>query len=68
MVRRRRTHEEEGQSTSEIVRDQQRGGAADNGGRKTPYEAPLLKRLGNIAEVTQGVHVGNLPDNTVSSL
>jgi hypothetical protein len=54
VVRYRHTHEEEGWPTSEISREQEYGGSADNRDRKTVYETPVLKRLGSIAEVTQG--------------
>lgn len=39
---------------SEISRDQACGGSTDDAGRSKAYEPPLLKRLGSIAEVTQG--------------
>jgi hypothetical protein len=48
----------EGCSTSEISRDQERGGSTEDSGRKTAYEKPVLERLGSIGEVTHGTGTG----------
>jgi len=62
------SHEEEGWRTPEIPRHQLRGGSGDESGPKTAYETPVLKRLGSVAEVTQGTHIGTTPDNAVLSV
>jgi hypothetical protein len=53
---------------SEILQDHNCGGSTDENNRKTAYEAPVLKRLGSIAEVTQGVAHTAGTDNTVASV
>jgi hypothetical protein len=47
---------------SEISRDQECRGSADEGSRQGVYEPPVLKRLGNIAELTRGTHISASPD------
>jgi hypothetical protein len=39
---------------SEVSRDQEGAASAQDRPHKTAYETPVLKRLGSIAEVTQG--------------
>ena len=41
---------------------------AEGVGGKRPYETPRLKKLGTVQQLTQGVHVLNIPDDGVLSV
>jgi hypothetical protein len=49
-------------------RDPERDGSVHEGNRKAVYKAPVLKRLGSVAELTRGVRLLHGTDSLGTSV
>ncbi|HEX4601142.1 MAG TPA: lasso RiPP family leader peptide-containing protein [Gemmatimonadales bacterium] len=59
---------EEGWATVDSSRDPEGHGSVPEGNRRAVYVTPVLKRLGSVAELTQGVRLLHGTDNLLTSL